>query len=158
MKAEMTTEEVNAIISKDIGIHFNEIQKEFIKGCELMEFVSEKIPYLIRKLRKSGTKVYIATNNMDSFDRWTVPAMKLEDLFDGIINSFTTKALKQDFDDSGKSLFFNNILNMKKVKPYETVLIDDSEDKGGLLANYGINYIRIDNGNTLEMNLSNLLD
>lgn len=158
MKAELTSEDVNKKIAEEIKIDFDKVHKEFIKGCELMEFVTPKIPSLIKKLRKSGTKVYIASNNMDSFDRWTIPAMKLEELFDGIINSFAIKALKHDFDESGKSLFFDEILNIEGVKPHETVLIDDSEDKGSLLTNYGINYIRINDEDTLEMNLLKLLN
>lgn len=157
MKAGMTTEEVNTIIAKDISVHFDKIHKEFIKSCELMKFVSESIPYLIKKIRKSGTKVYIATNNMDSFNKWTIPAMKLLDIFDGVVNSFTTKALKHDFDDSGKSLFFDDVLSCENVSPEDTILIDDSEDKGGLLTNYGINYIRITRQETLESNLEEIL-
>lgn len=158
MKAKLTSEDVNKKIADEIKVDFDKVHKEFIKGCKLMEFVTPKIPSLIKKLRKLGTKVYIASNNMDSFDRWTIPAMKLEELFDGIINSFTIKALKHDFDESGKSLFFDGILNIEDVKPHETILIDDSEDKGGLLTNYGINYVRINDEDTLEMNLIKILN
>lgn len=158
MKAELTSEDVNKKIAEEIKVDFDKVHKEFIKGCEQMEFVTSKIPSLIKKLRKSGTKVYIASNNMDSFDRWTIPAMKLEELFDGIINSFAIKALKHDFDESGKSLFFDDILSLEGVKAHETVLIDDSEDKGSLLTNYGINYIRINDEDTLEKNLLKLLN
>lgn len=158
MKAEITSEDINKKIAEEINVDFERVHKEFIKGCELMEFVTPQIPNLIKRLRETGVKVFIASNNMDSFDRWTIPAMKLKELFDGIINSFTIKALKHDFDESGKSLFFHDTLKMEGVKPHETVLIDDSEDKGNLLTNYGINYIRINEDDTLEKNLLKILN
>lgn len=157
MRAELTSEDVNKKLADKTGLDFDKVHNEFIKGCELMELASPHVSELINKIRRSGTKVYIATDNMDSFNRWTIPAMKLEAMFDGIVNSFAVKALKRDFDDSGKSLFFEDTLKVECVEPHETVLIDDSEDKGNLLSNYGIKYIRISDEYTLEMALQKLL-
>lgn len=151
----MTSEDIIRQIADELDTNFDTIFKEFVKGCGLMEFVDPKVPSLIKQLKKKGIKVYIASNNMDSFDRWTIPAMKLDSLFDGIINSFTIKALKHDFDDKGKSLFFEFALKREGVVPDETILIDDSEDKENRLTDYGINYRKISDSNTLvdELNL-----
>lgn len=149
MKGEFTSEDVVKRISNETGLDYQKVFDEFIKGCELMEFVDTKVPNLITKLKMKGMKVYIASNNMDSFDRWTIPAMKLEELFDGIINSFPIKALKHDFADDGTSLFFDEVLKKEGVKPQETVLIDDSEDKEGKLSSFGIGYKRISDQITL---------
>lgn len=157
MKAEITSEDISKQIADELKTDFETVFKEFVKGCELMEFVDPKVPDLIKRLRKKGIKVYIASNNMDSFDRWTIPAMKLNSLFDGIINSFAIKALKHDFDNDGRSLFFGSVLKSEGVSPHETILIDDSEDKENLLGNYGINYRRISPENTLVNELSLIL-
>lgn len=157
MKGELTSENVIKKISDETGLNYKKVFDEFVRGCELMEFVDPKVPSLVKKLQKKGVKVYIASNNMDSFDRWTIPAMKLDKLFDGIINSFPIKALKHDFTDDGISLFFREVLKKEAVKPAETVLIDDSEDKEGKLSSFGIGYVRISDQKTLIDTLTELV-
>lgn len=157
MKGELTSEDIVRKISNETGIEYEKVLNEFIKGCELMEYVDSKVPELIKKLKKKGYKVYIASNNMDSFDRWTIKAMKLDELFDGIINSFPVKVLKHDFNEDGTSLFFDTVLAKENVKPNETVLIDDSEDKENKLTNYGIDYRRISAERSLLDELNTLL-
>lgn len=157
MRGETTSEDIIRQISDETHLKYKNIFEEFIKGCKQMRFVDSKIPFLVKQLQKKGTKVYVATDNMDSFDRWTVPAMKLDELFDGIINSFPIKALKHDFNEGGKSLFFDSILFKEGVNPDETVLIDDSEDKENKLTNYGINYRRISEKRTLLYELDDLI-
>lgn len=156
MIADRTSEDIVRQISSEINEDYDFIFKEFILGCEQMEFVSPRVPTLIKNIQKDGIKVYIASNNMDSFDRWTTPSMKLHSLFDGIINSFSLKALKHDFDNN-RSMFFDSVLKREGVLPNETVLIDDSEDKADLLSNYGINYRRISKTNTLVDELMTIL-
>lgn len=157
MKGTLTSEDVVKKISQETGLDYNKVFEEFVKGCELMDFVDPKVPSLIEKLQKKGIKVYIASNNMDSFDRWTIPAMKLDRIFNGIINSFPIKVLKHDFADDGTSLFFDKVLKKEGVKPQETTLIDDSEDKEGKLGSFGINYRRISDQRILVTELSELV-
>lgn len=148
MKADTSSEDVVKQISEEIQIDYDLVLKEFIVGCEHMEFVSPKVPRLIKRIQSNRIKVYIASNNMDSFDRWTAPYMNLHGLFDGIVNSFGLKALKHDFDND-RSMFFDSVLRREGVLPKETILIDDSEDKEDLLSTYGIDYRRISETNTL---------
>lgn len=157
MIGKMTSEDILKKITKETNSEYETVFNEFVRGCKQMEFVDPKIPTLIRNLKKTGTKVYIASNNMDSFDRWTIPAMKLNKLFDGIINSFSMKALKHDFDINGSSLFFNEVFNKESVKPEETILIDDSEDKDNKLTKFGIIYKKISDKVTLVDELIKLI-
>jgi len=55
-EGELTSEDVNRKIAEEIRVDFNKIHKEFIRGCELMEFVSPNIPKLIKKIRKLSVK------------------------------------------------------------------------------------------------------
>lgn len=157
MRGEIDSEGVISRIAKETDLKFETIFNEFVVSCKLMQFIDPRIPILIKLLKKKEIKVYIATDNMDSFDRWTIPAMKLNSLFDGIINSFTIKALKHDFGNDGKSLFFDSTLKREGVVPAETILIDDSEDKENHLTDYGINYRRISDENTFLNELNNII-
>ena len=80
---------------------------------------------------------------MDSFSRWTVPAMSLNEIFDDIINSFDQKALKHDTDKHGNSLFFKEAFEKHDIDPQNSVFIDDSRDKENFIANLGMKYIQV---------------
>lgn len=157
MKGEFTSKEVVAAVSSDLNINYEFVFKQFVNSCEIMQFVSSQIPQLIKSIQGKGMKVYIATHNIDSFNRWTVPAMRLDKLFDGIINSYSVKAFKHDFDSQGKSLFFNDVITKEGVKPSEVYWIDDSEDKNKLLTSYGINYKRTNKENNVVNELKTLV-
>lgn len=158
MRGKYTSEQIFHDLSKEIDIDFNIIFEEFVKSCRSMKLISPNLLDLIKKLKVAGIKLYLATDNMDSFERWVVPELKLDKIFDGILNSYNLKVLKMDVDEFGNSLFFKDILKQENVKSSETVLFDDSEDKDNRLANYGIRYSRINDKNTLETGLSKLLE
>ena len=101
MKGRYTSEDILSMAAEETQTNFDTLLKEFIIGCEKMEYSSPGIPDLVKNLRNKQIIVCIATNNMDSFTRWTVPAMELDSLFDEILNSFYLKALKHDLDKNG---------------------------------------------------------
>ena len=76
-------------------------------------------------IRENGIKVVLATDNMDTFERWTVPALELEPLFDGILTSVYCGALKSEIQGD-YSPFFDHYLKQNRVRPTEAILIDDS--------------------------------
>ena len=158
MKGEYVSEDLLSLVSRKTNTDFETILKEFIIGCELMEYSSPNIPDLIKNLRSKSVVVTIATNNMDSFTRWTVPYMKLDTLFDEILNSFYLKAMKHDLDQNGQPLFFRDFFDKYKIEPKSCIFIDDGEDKMGVIGNLGIDYRRVNASNTLEQELRNILD
>lgn len=143
MRGEVNSEDIINEISARTGYPYKDVFDEFIKGCQTMNYVSEEVLPLIQNLKHKGVKVIIATDNMDSFHRWTVPALKLNEIFDGILDSYTLRALKNDFNEMNKSLFFDDFFKDSGFRPGESVLIDDSEDKDGKIQSYGIDYFRI---------------
>lgn len=157
MKGEYTSEDLLSLVSKETNTDFETLLKEFIIGCECMEYSSPNIPNLIKNLRDKSVVVAVATNNMDSFTRWTVPYMKLNTLFDEILNSFYLKAMKHDLDQSGQPLFFKDFFNKYNIKPTNCIFIDDGEDKMSVISNLGIDYRRVNASNTLEQELQNIL-
>ena len=110
MLGELQSEDVIDKVAKDSKLEYDKVLKEFIKSCASMEIVSKDVLKLVSKIRKKGTKVVIATDNMDSFTRWTYPGLKLFNHFDGYLNSHYLHAMKGHKDDKGKSLFFRKYL------------------------------------------------
>jgi len=79
---------------------------------------------------------------MDPFSRWTIPSLKLEDHFDGIIVSVDRGALKIEEDTDGSSKFFNHYFHSTNTKPEESLLLDDSI-KSKMVENFGMNYMQV---------------
>ncbi len=146
MRGEMRSEEIIDQISKKTGIDYELLYSEFIESCKGMLFVSENIQSMVSKIRSMGIKVAIATDNMDSFSRWTIPSLNLLETFDDILESSTLKVMKRDFDETGSSLFFRDYLKKNNIFPNECLLIDDGVDKEEKIAKYGIEYRRILSG------------
>ncbi|KKQ98422.1 MAG: hypothetical protein UT24_C0004G0045 [Candidatus Woesebacteria bacterium GW2011_GWB1_39_12] len=157
MKGEYVSEDLLSLVSKETNTDFEFLLKEFVIGCERMEYSSPNIPKLVQDLRDKSIIVGIATNNMDSFTRWTIPYMKLDTLFNEILNSFYLKAMKHDLDKNGQSLFFGNFFNKYDIEPTKCIFIDDGEDKMGVINKLGMNYRRVNAFNTLEQELRNIL-
>lgn len=76
-----------------------------------MKFVSEDIVPIIKIIQSRNIKVLIATDNMDCFHRWTTKALDLNNIFDGILNSYYLKVRKNDFLNN-TSLFFDPFMKV----------------------------------------------
>jgi len=158
MRGEIKSEDVVKEVSDKSGIRYQRVLKQFIVGCKKMEYVDNKCVDLINKIRGNGVRVVIATDNMDSFVRWTVPSLGLNLVFDGILDSYTLKAMKNDFSEAGISLFFDSFIKSNGIGKGESVLIDDSEDKEGKIQSCcGIDYLKIEAGIGLMPALKRIL-
>jgi FMN phosphatase YigB (HAD superfamily) len=146
MKGSVTSEEVIYAMSEKLSLEYHLVWQEFIRGCQSMQLVSEEIISLISQIRAMGVKVVIATNNTDSFSRWTVPSLKLHEVFDAILNSADVKGLKWDVDEKGQSLFFADFLQRQGLHPGESALIDDNDSEMARerTQQFGIEYRRIE--------------
>lgn len=158
MRGGSSTEKELKFVANKAKQDYNQILKEFIKGCELMELASENLKETILELRKKGVKVVISTNNMDCFSRWTVPAMNLKSQFDDILNSFDRKGMKHDNDESGETIFFRGFFQKNNLNPSKCLFIDDGLDKQDRISNLGIKYIQIHERNGLEKELLKVRD
>ncbi len=156
MVGKLSSEQICKHLATDLGLPFNHIYKEFVKSCKNMEFSNNEIPNKIELIRNVGIKVYIATDNMDSFDRWTVPAMGLDKLFDGIINSNKIGLLKNEFGINSKSLFIKDVLEKELINPTEAILIDDNQNTLNLFSKHGLTCIKVDEDNSLYEALAKL--
>lgn len=82
-------------------------------------FIRQETLELIEAVR-SKYRVIFLTDNMDCFDRFTIPALNLESYFDQIINSYNHGVTKAD---ANGGLF--KCINIKDFK--NTAFIDNSE-------------------------------
>jgi len=84
----------------------------------------------------------IATDNMDTFERFTVPSMRLKDIFDDFLISHSLRVLKGDVQENSIP-FFDGYLNKNNLIYMETVLLDDCADYTGAYDRLGLQIIQI---------------
>ncbi len=103
--------------------HLVETLKE---SCERQELASTNIPDLIISLRSRGVRCIIATDNFDIFDKWTVPALGLDTLFDNILNSHNLGHVKPELAKKDTySPFFSPYLETNNVS--KAIWFDDND-------------------------------
>jgi FMN phosphatase YigB (HAD superfamily) len=155
MKGFTNSERVAAEIGLALNIDARKILKELEHSCKAMKLYDPQVPAIVQEIRATGMRVVLATDNMDTFERWTVPALKLESMFDGIITSVFRGALKSEIQD-GYSPFFGHYLGQNGIKAQEAVLIDDSPiDK--LVASIGLSFRPVNDPSQLASMLKEFL-
>lgn len=120
--------DVNKFIDElSISTHLTKtyLTKKLKESCETQIFVSDNIPNLIRRLRDKGVVCVIATDNYDIFDKWIVPSLGLDKIFDNILNSYNLKALKPELGINGYSPFFSYYLENHNIK--KSLWLDDND-------------------------------
>jgi FMN phosphatase YigB (HAD superfamily) len=127
MRGNLTAEAVVNKISIRTAIDYGYLIKGLEISCKTMTFGHTESLDIIKQKRSQGIKVVIATDNMDTFMRWTVPSMHLQDHFDDILCSYELGALKTDFSSEGISLFFDRYLQRNNLDPNDAILIDDRD-------------------------------
>jgi FMN phosphatase YigB (HAD superfamily) len=157
MRGAWTSEQIMTLVSHDTQLDFDFVFAEFVRSCQSMQFIDPTVPSLVAELRRRGLRVIIATDNMDSFSRFTAPAMGLPGLFDDILNSFDLKALKEDFDAGGRSLFFDHYLLAHGLAPERCVLIDDSRARPEMAERMSMGYRLVTTETPLVRHLCTLL-
>lgn len=151
-----STASVVSYLADATGLHYEDLVKELRYSSEHMEFIDSDALHTIQNIRKKGTKVVIATDNMDTFRHWTMPALKIDDLFDGVLISDNRGAFKSQGNDDGTSLFFHHYLSQNDIKRGETVLIDDSINNK-VVENFGIDFLHVNPENSLTAHLNQLV-
>lgn len=156
MRGVIVYEAILQYVESKTGIPYEELEDELRYSSENMRYIDPSVIDHIQKLRATGTKVVIATDNMDTFQRWTVPVLRLDALFDDILTSDTRRALKGDLYSDGASAFFSPYFSQSNAKPSETVLIDDNLDKRAV-ERIGIGFLHVNETTTLSHHIANIL-
>ena len=79
----------------------------------------------IDKLRQTGIKVVLATDNWDVFTDYTVPSLQLNKHFDAVLSSNQIGYLKRD-EQKQSIPFFAEYLEKNNIFAPESLLIDDN--------------------------------
>lgn len=148
MLAKFKAEDICKVIADDTKLNYHVIFDELMKSCRTMKFLSGELERLIRGLQSKQMKCVIATDNMDTFDRWTVESMNLRTLFDDILNSYSIGSFKYMVEDNSLP-FFNKYLKDNYLNYSDVVLIDDSIDKTGFYQENGFRIINVNKDYTL---------
>ena len=121
---KVSKKDVIAAFAKD-DEEYKMALKMLKKSCEDMKFDRACFIPLIQEIRKKGIKVVIATDNMDVFTDYVVPALNLDKYFDAIISSNMCGFKKMDIK-SNRLIFFDNFLKNNNIKYNQALMIDDS--------------------------------
>jgi FMN phosphatase YigB (HAD superfamily) len=156
MRGKITSEEICNKISQDLGVDFQTIFSELVESCLNMQYCDPLIPELIKQIRSKDIKAVIATDNMDTFKRFTVSAMKLQDHYDDILISSELGFVKDDYEN-GTALFFDKFMSEKGLKYQDCLLLDDSVNSMTILKKIGIQAIHIYDSAQLVKELKNLI-
>jgi hypothetical protein len=147
MRGKLTSEDVLAEVCRGTDVDLAFALQTLQESCQQMRLVSEAVPQAVGALRAKGLKVVIATDNMDTFQRWTVPSLRLDTLFDDILCSFDLHALKDEVDQDGRSRFFGDYLQRQRIGWGESLLLDDGGAAlGAAIRRFGIDYHHIEPG------------
>lgn len=144
MRAKLDERHMAKLLSEEFGYPEDLILKDLAESCKNMQLVSTEALDLVGKLRKKGSKCVIATDNMDTFLKYTRPAMRLDDYFDDFLVSFENKILKFDVGDNSIP-FFDDYLEKSGLTYEDVLLIDDCVDKSGIYDRLGFKILQIFN-------------
>lgn len=150
MLGKRTAEEINTILAKHVKVLPQDLWELFVYDCETMK-VKQTTLDAINSLRTRYTTILI-TGNMDSFTRFTVPALELDTYFDYITNSADAGALKSD--ESGRQ--FLDVATSLSVSLNTCFLIDDSEKICDIFERLGGKSLLGSSENTINKYLSQL--
>lgn len=149
MRGYKTVSNIVDYVADVTGLAYDELIAELQYSCEHMALADSNLLDLIQNIRGKGISVVIATDNMDTFSRWTVPALNLENTFDGIILSVDRGAMKADVHSDGTSPFFNHFFLSTGIKPNETLLLDDSLNNKKV-EKFGIKFLHVSDKSPLS--------
>lgn len=123
MVGKYTTEEIHDFLANNLDEEFSkeELLDVFINDCKKLDISQECIDSL--KKLKDEYILILMTDNMDCFDRYTIPAQKdYFDVFDEISNSYGAKKNKRE---NNCERFFDYIKKYN-IQRENCILIDDS--------------------------------
>jgi FMN phosphatase YigB (HAD superfamily) len=142
MRGEYSSEDICDLLSLSVHLDRNTLFNDLKTSCEHLT-LDKNIAAGISRAR-SGYHVVLATDNMDCFSRFSVPALKLRSVFHDILISSDLKRLKND--DGGA--FFTSYLTEAGTDIRHATLIDDNADTCALFRSIGGNALRTDGPNS----------
>lgn len=157
MRGQYSTKEIISKIAKGIQKSESLLWRELAWSCTNMTFCSNQVPALVRDIQQKNVKVVIATDNMDTFREFTIPAMQLDSLFDDFLISSEMGVLKNDIVDK-RLVFFETFMQKHHLSNEEVVLFDDSLDTFNIYKEKRFPVVLIDSPSSLVNTLNQYAD
>lgn len=151
MRGGHTAEEINAYLSEHLHIPYEKLWEVFVNDAKTMN-ISFDVLNTIGQLRDRFHTVLI-TVNMDSLERFTVPAHNLDSYFDVVVNSYKDGRFKSE-EGGQQFLDTANSLNAPIEFSY---LIDDRENNCEVFRNLGGLALKVDEHQSTLEHLKTLL-
>jgi hypothetical protein len=142
MRGECSSEEICDLLSRSIRLDRETIFNDLQSSCESLALDGNIIAGILRV--RSDYHVVLATDNMDCFSRFSVPALNLRSIFHDILISSDLKRLKND--EGGT--FFTSYLAENGTDIRRATLIDDNADTCAFFRSIGGNALRTDGPNS----------
>lgn len=153
MKGKYSAEQICNLIATDTALDPKKLVNELIASCQRMTLCSQEIYPLIAKIKKRNYSVVIATDNMDTFTRFTIPALKLANYFDDFLVSAELKILKETLSRDNEPLFFTKYIKKNRCDFHDLILLDDSITNLSAHAKIGMKIVQIDSPSELILSL-----
>ncbi len=132
MLGKYTSEDVHKVINDRIGAPYNELLAVFCEDAKKLD-ISEQILAAVQQLKKDWYCI-LSTDNMDSFDRYTLPANpQLSETFNVIHNSYPRGSLKK----TNNGVYFVDTVKGLGINFGQCVLIDDSNSTCEMFQGFG---------------------
>ena len=143
MRGKYLSEDIVTMLAPQLEISTTELLNDLATSCRALTLLHPHLPSQISTLRQQGLLVAIATDNMDTFHRWTVPSLQLDSLVDGVLSSAQLGLLKNDVSANGSLPFFTGFLAANQLVPAECLIIDDSAKLEPLAIANNFQYYRV---------------
>ncbi len=146
-----TSEEVCLFLADYCSTWYEEILNTLIQDCKTID-ISAAIMEQLRRL-KPHYHIILATDNMDCFNRWTLPHHPIiAQTFDHIRDSYTHKHPKKE--DGWKA--FLSMIDERNAKIENCILIDDSKNNCKIFEQIGWQAFALNNENDVLAKLDSI--
>lgn len=118
--ASLSSEDIHDWLATQFNLNRDTLWNQFVRSCQTMR-LEDGLSDQLHAVKKNH-KLILATDNMDSFRRFTIPSLKLDELFDDIMISSELGLMKTH--ENGR--VFQQRFEQHQVQPSDCLFIDDS--------------------------------
>ncbi|NQV88011.1 MAG: HAD family hydrolase [Parcubacteria group bacterium] len=148
MLGKFSSEDICKKISFATGIKYEIILSTLKESCMNMRLANDRVLPVVQEIRDMGVSVVIATDNMDTFRRFTVSSLGLENYFDNFLVSNELQVVKYQTEQNAIP-FFDDYLKKNSLTYKDVVLLDDCDDKTGVYKKLGFKIELVDSPSSL---------
>ena len=155
MRGDYNSEQICEILARELDINYKILWDSLLADCRAMRVSPDDLQKIDILRQDYGTA--IITVNMDCFDRFIVPALGLDKLFDCILSSCIEGVFKISNDRGINSGLLEIAISKTNADINRSILIDDSENNCVAFRKLGGRGLKVDPAKPLSYWLDYLL-